>query len=66
MGSFVGVTLESLRDWEIFMREISPHFSFAFTLTVEIKISCCNYCSVRRPNSAKSIASHPSGAIEGI
>lgn len=58
-----GVTSESLRD---FLREISPHFSSAFILMVEIKISCCNYCCVRRPNSAKLIASHPSGAIEGF
>lgn len=43
-----------------------PPLSFAFILTIEIKISCRNYCSARRPNSAKSIASPPSGGVEGI
>lgn len=58
-----GVASESLRDWEISVRQISP---FASILMFEIKISCYNYCSVRRPNSAKSIASHSSGATEGF
>lgn len=56
---------ERQRDWGFCISDC-PHFPFAFIPTVEMKISCCNYCSVRRPNSAKSIASHPSGAIEGI
>ena len=53
-------------SWQIAPPHTHTLFLFAFIHTVEIKISCCNYCCVGRPNSAKSIASHPSGAIEGI
>lgn len=63
-----GVWLQRAYVTGKYARERFPPFtfSFAFILMVEIKISCCNYCSARRPNSAKSIASHPSGAIECI
>lgn len=63
-----GVTSQSQRDRRILIKPPprTHTFLFAFILTLQIKISCCNYCSVRRPNSAKSIASQPSGAIESI
>lgn len=48
------------------MNTHTPIFFSPFIHKVEIKISCCNYCLVRRSNSAKLIASHPSVAIQGI
>lgn len=45
-------------------KDSPPHFfPLGFILTFEIEISCYNYCSVKQPNSAKSIASHPSGYL---
>lgn len=36
------------------------------SLMVEIRISCCNYGSMRRPHSASLIASEAAGAVDGI
>lgn len=62
------VTPQGLCQWAIFITDehTHTHFFSPFIHKVEIKISCCNYCLVRRSNSAKLIASHPSVAIQGI
>lgn len=49
------VTPQGLCQWAIFITDehTHTHFFSPFIHKVEIKISCCNYCLVRRSNSAK-------------